>query len=40
VLIVHAEKDAIPVELVREVYDRAELEVLDCKHTELYNKES
>ncbi len=43
VLIVHAEHDVIPVELVRDVYERAEepkkLVVKDCKHTDLYDKE-
>ena len=43
VLIVHAEKDVIPVELVRTVYDRAldpkKMVVYDCKHTDLYDKE-
>lgn len=43
VLIVHAEKDVIPVELVRDVYARAEdpkkMVVFDCKHTDLYDKE-
>lgn len=43
VLIVHAEKDVIPVELVRGVYERAlepkKLVVYDCKHTDLYDKE-
>ncbi len=43
VLIVHAEKDVIPVNLVRNVYDKAlepkKLVVYDCKHTDLYDKE-
>jgi uncharacterized protein len=43
ILIVHAEKDVIPVELVRAVYDRAldpkKMVVYDCKHTDLYDKE-
>ena len=43
VLIVHAEKDVIPVEMVRGVYQRAlepkKLVVYDCKHTDLYDKE-
>lgn len=43
VLIVHAEKDVIPVQLVRDVYERAlepkKLVVMDCKHTDLYDKE-
>jgi fermentation-respiration switch protein FrsA (DUF1100 family) len=43
ILIVHAEKDVIPIELVRTVYDRAldpkKLVVYDCKHTDLYDKE-
>ncbi len=43
VLIVHAEKDVIPVELVREVFARAlepkKLVVYDCLHTDLYDKE-
>lgn len=43
VLIVHAEKDVIPADLVRNVYDRAvepkKLVMYDCKHTDLYDKE-
>jgi len=43
VLIVHAEKDVIPLQLVRGVYERAQepkkLVVMDCKHTDLYDKE-
>ena len=43
VLIVHAEKDVIPVELIRNVYERAKepknLVVYDCLHTDLYDKE-
>lgn len=43
ILIVHAEKDVIPVDLVRAVYERAlepkKLVVYDCKHTDLYDKE-
>jgi fermentation-respiration switch protein FrsA (DUF1100 family) len=43
ILVVHAEKDVIPVELVRTVYERAlepkKLVVYDCKHTDLYDKE-
>jgi hypothetical protein len=43
ILIVHAEKDVIPVELVNAVYERAldpkKLVVYDCMHTDLYNKE-
>jgi hypothetical protein len=42
-LIVHAEKDVLPVELVRKSYERAlepkKLVVYDCKHTDLYDKE-
>ena len=43
ILIVHAEKDVLPVELVRKAYERAKepkkLVVYDCKHTDLYDKE-
>jgi hypothetical protein len=43
VLIVHAEHDVIPVQLVRGAYERAlepkKLVVMDCKHTDLYDKE-
>jgi fermentation-respiration switch protein FrsA (DUF1100 family) len=43
ILIVHAEKDVIPVELVRAVYERAldpkKIVVYDCLHTDLYDKE-
>ncbi len=43
VLFVHASQDVIPVEAVREVFERADepkkLVVLDCKHTDLYDVE-
>ncbi len=43
VLIVHAKKDVIPVDLVQEVYERAKepkkIVVYDCIHTDLYDKE-
>jgi fermentation-respiration switch protein FrsA (DUF1100 family) len=43
ILIVHAEKDVLPVELVSKAYERAKdpkkLVVYDCKHTDLYDKE-
>jgi uncharacterized protein len=42
-LIVHAEHDVIPVDLIHDLYERAnepkKLVVKDCKHTDLYNVE-
>lgn len=43
VLIIHAERDVIPILLVRRVFETArepkKLVVLDCLHTDLYNRE-
>ena len=42
-LMIHGEKDLIPVDAVRAVFDRAEepkkLVTYDCTHTDLYNRE-